>query len=310
MTPLITLVDSLEYIRANCYQHQMSEALEQRFDVKYVTIEQLNKIPKCEHVLSRLKMRSVVNNLGILKKTLGARKVMIYDQDPWESFFVDNVYSGSYQKIYDTLNISTFLNISHWWRDRVIECGLPSKFVQVWTVPRYCHENPIPWSQRKHGSVFCGTMYPRRQVFFDSLKSLGVTVEVLPNGRNYSDYLREIANSKIAIRSEQVDWMIDVAGTKQTITSTNALWKRDIETAAQGCFSMRDLDEEAAFWITDIPTIVPFTSANEAVMLLNQIMSLSGARADELIRQGIDTVRNAPGWSQACDVINDVINDE
>lgn len=312
---LWTLIDNRDYIETNCYQHQMSYALEAEFDVRYVPMDRLEMLaqaPADAHVLSRLKLRTAFNSLPRLRSVLAGRKVIVYDQDPWESFMIGGAYSGAYQRIAEALNVSTFLNISHWWRDRVIECGLPSTFVQVWTLDRYCRggafKQPIPWAHRKYDAVFCGTMYPRRKEFFDRLKALGLEVQVLPAGRDYREYLDDIAHAKVAIRSENVSWTIDVAGQARTITSANALWKRDIETAAQGCFSMRDLDDEAKEWnVSSIPTIIPFISPEDAVRNFKYVMSMSAEGADQLVKEGCDYIRNAPGWRQMCDVVRGIL---
>ncbi len=310
MIDLYTLIDTKQYIDTNCYQHQMSEALEARFNVKYITLGDLNmsEVPRNAPVLSRLKLRSVYNNLARLREALEARPVMVYDQDPWESFMIDSPYSGAYQKIYDTLNVSTFLNISHWWRDRVRDLDLPSQFVQVWTLPRYCRAQAVPWKDRKHDVVFCGTMYPRRKAFFDSLEALGVKVEVLPAGKSYPDYLDDIAQARIAMRSEQLSWTINTGSGIETITSANALWKRDIETAAQGCFSMRDGDSEMNHWHIDkIPSIIPFKDVATAAQNVKWVLQLAPDLADELSQEGIDFIRAAPGWSVTCDVIESTV---
>ena len=307
---LYTLIDSKQYVQTNCYQHQMSIALEERFDVHYVTLDSFDfsKVPAGAPVLSRLRLRSIVQNLPRLKGALASRPIMVYDQDPWESFLANSTYSGAYQKIYDTLNVSTFLNVSHWWRDRVLELGLPSRFVQIWTLPQYCRSEPIPWKQRQHDAVFCGTLYSRRKAFFDDLARHGVNVEVIPAGKSFVDYLNAIANSRVAIRSERVEWPIITAQGPMLLTSANALWKRDIETAAVGCFSMRDLDAEAKSWsVDDISTIVPFLDAEGAAGNFQRIMSLHPDDADALIKQGIEYVKNAPGWNITCDVIEDVL---
>lgn len=308
---LYTLVDSLEYVKTNCYQHQLSEALEQAFDVRYFTVQNLDlsSVPPHAPVLSRLKLRTLDTNLGRVREALNGRPLMVYEQDPWENFMVDAAYHGAYKRIWNALNVSTFLNISHWWRDRVIEDGMRSTFVQVWTLPRYCRPAPVPWAHRKYGAVFCGTMYPRRKEFFDRLESLGVKVEVLPSGYSYPDYLNLIAHAKVAVRSERVNWTLSVAGQVTTTQTANALWKRDIETAAQGCFSLRDWDLEKDSWnISSIPSIDSFDSVEEAADKCRQILTLSPEEADARALQGINYVRSAPGWNVTCDVIRGIIS--
>jgi len=289
----------------------MSEALEARFDVKYVTVDALRSgnFPPGSHILSRLKIRTFARMMPDIKRATQGSQIMVYDQDPWESFFVAGDYSGIYSFIWQNLNVSTFLNISHWWRDRVIESGMRSRFVQIWTLPRYCKEEIVPWKKRDHGAVFCGTLYPRRKNFFDDLARHGVEVEILKAGKSFPDYLDLISRSKVAVRSEWVDWNISVNGISQTIISPNALWKRDIETAACGAFSIRDHDSEGDSWqISEIPSIKSYRSVEESAEKVKSVLSLHPDDAEDTIRKSIKTIMGRRGWNQMCDIIEEVLN--
>ncbi len=311
MKTLYCLIDDVNYIKTNCYQHQMSEALESRFDVKYVTVDALRNanFPPDSHILSRLKIRTFARMMHDIKRATHGSQIMVYDQDPWESFFVEGSYSRIYEFIWQNLNVSTFLNISHWWRDRVIESGMRSRFVQIWTLPRYCRDKIVPWKDRKHDAVFCGTLYDRRKKFFDSLEEKGCKVEILQSGKSFSDYLEVIANSKVAIRSEWVDWKINSRNGTLTISSPNALWKRDIETAACGAFSIRDHDSEGDIWkIQDIPSIMTFETVDDAAKQLQKVLSMRNDEAESIIENSIEHIRNHRGWNHMCDVIEDVLN--
>lgn len=289
----------------------MSEALESRFDVRYVTIDSLSygSFLPGSHVLSRLTIRTFAKKMPVIKRAIQGSQIMVYDQDPWESFFVDSEYSGIYSFIWENLNVSTFLNISHWWRDRVLESGMRSRFVQIWTLPRYCREDIVPWADRQYGAVFCGTLYPRRKQFFDRLAALGVDVEILPPGKSFPDYLEMISRAKIAVRSEWVDWQIKSGDRIQRITSPNALWKRDIETAACGTFSIRDHDPEGDLWkIQDIPSIRSYRTVEEAVDKIRDVLSMNDRDAESSINAGIHHIKNHKGWNHMCDVIEDVLD--
>ncbi len=304
---LYDIVDTRVYIQTNCFQHQLNVILHENFDVTQIEIRELlsgqRTIPAGALVLVRLKLRTFANNLLSLEPILKNTKLFVYEQDTWENFLVDSPYFGSYKKICNTLPVISFLNMSHWWSDMVKSVDMPSNFVQVWMLPRYCTE-PTPWSQRTHDVVFCGTMYPHRVAFFDKLKAVGVNVEIVPSGKDYMSYLNLLSSSKIAIRSEMINWKIDIGTGPFTVNYPNAQWQRDIECAARGCVSMRELDNEAGLWdIDEIPSIMPFRDLESAATNIRNVLASDQEKMNELSKQSVSVVKNRRGWQTVADVI-------
>ena len=210
--------------------------------------------------------------------------------------------------ICDNTPVISFFNMSHWWSDQVRKNGIPSSFIQVWMLPKYCVK-PIPWAHRKHEVIFCGTMYPHRKTFFDKIKAEGVDVEIVPAGKEYAAYLDLLSNSKIAIRSELISWKCDLGQGPTVITHPNAQWQRDIECASRGCFSMRERDGEAELWNVDkIPTIVPFTDPRDAAAAIKMILSLDSDIVNMLTEKSIEIVKNGIGWKTVPDAIIALMN--
>lgn len=309
MVELYDIVDNLDYVATNCYQHQLTEVLDASFNVKRLTLAELERgdIPIGSAVISRLRLRTLVNNLQTVSSALRGTRSFIYEQDTWENFLVDSPYFGSYAKINACLSPLTFLNMSHWWAALVRSAGIPSRFIQVWTLPKYCTP-PAPWSQRAHKAIFCGTLYPRRVTFFDALKQRGINVEVVPVQPTFARYLELLSSSRLVIRCDKIDWLIDAGHGQCRVTDYNALWQRDIEVAARGCFSMREADDEGSLWgIGRIPLIVPFTTVDSAVASINRIASLSCTEADDIAHTSVDVIRSAEGWMSVPRVIHEVL---
>lgn len=309
MVELYDLVDDLQYNSENCYAHQLSEVLDSTYKVIRVPLAALNQvvIPAGSLVLSRLRLRTLSKELARVQEATYGTKLFIYEQDTWENFLVDSPYWGSYRRINDALKPVSFLNMSHWWANLVRSTGIPARFVQVWMLPRYCQPF-IPWDKREHNVIFCGTVYPRRAEFFVQLKERGIRVEVVPVQKNYESYLNLLSNSKIVIRCDKIDWLIDAGQGTQRITEYNALWQRDVECAARGCFSMRELDKEAALWNIDrIPTIVPFTSLDEAVDNIHRVLAMDSSITNSLITKSIEVVKSSEGWMSVPRVITEAL---
>lgn len=309
MLDLYDIVDSLDYITTNCYQGQLTTVLDESFNVKRLTVADIahTDIPKGAIVLSRLKLRTLCRVLDEIAPKLQGTRVLVYEQDTWENFFPSSPWFKSYQTICDKLSVISFLNMAHWWAELVRSTGIPARFVQVWTLPKYC-DPPIPWSQRQHAVIFCGTMYPRRIALVNALKDHGVDVEIVPAGKSYRDYLGLLSLSKVQIRSEKIDWVLNAGKGDFRLTEHNAMWQRDIECAARGCFSMRENDGEGVKWGIDrIPTIVPFDTVGAAATNVKRILSMDNAEADYLTNVAVEAVRSAEGWSSVPRVIHELV---
>jgi len=148
---LVHLIDSYEYVRSNCWQHQIYDALKEHFGVGYaaVTLQETlgAHVPECDVVLSTLKLRTVYRNREQLKEYLGGKEVCVYDQDPWEAFIDQGSFLGAYEGIDASLNVRTFINTSKWWSDYVDAQGMLSEFVRMWPKVEYCSSEPA-WRHR------------------------------------------------------------------------------------------------------------------------------------------------------------------
>lgn len=302
---LTVLIDSWQYTLGNCYQHQLIRTLEKSFPgVRILEIHELDHDIEGP-VLSCLKLRTLYRSLGWVRNYVRDNPVMVYDQDPWENFIISSPYYGSYKRIATELNLQTFFNTSKWWSDRVNEQGVPSQFVNLWMSPEYCVK-PVPWTERKHDVVFCGTLYPRRARFFDELKHLGLDVQVTRSSMGYQQYLEFVSSCKVMIRSEKIDWTVDVGQGEQLLEIPNALWIRDVECAARACFSLREDDPEKLEWGLDtVPSIVSFSTPEEAVERVRAIMQMTPEEAEAALALGSDRIKEMNKWQTIVEAIKE-----
>jgi hypothetical protein len=294
---LHVLIDSVEYIQTNCFQHQLFKTLQNETELSISTINDIKngkKLPKTDKILSCLKLRTLFNNIDVIKKFLEDSEVYIYEQDPWESFKDDASFKGSYEKIYEKLNVRYFLNTSKWWSDFINQAGLRSKFVKMWVLPEYCSSRPL-WKEREINVGFCGSLHPYRKKLFSYLEDNGIKVEILPTGDYYS-FLRNLSKIKIFIHNEEVNWEL---GGKQI--SANSLWIKDVEAAARGCISIRNYDEEFNNYVdTSIQTIKTFSSFKSSVELIENILSLDN---QALIESSVGFISSKNEWKTIIEAI-------
>ena len=299
---LLLLADSKKYIKENCYQSQLFEVLKKHYRVTFLSIDQLKKAPiykldRYDRVLSVLRLRTIIANIDLLQQRLNNRGLYIYEQDPWEAFKDDSPYKGGYQAIDTKLKVLAFLNTSQWWSDFINSRGFRSTFVRMGMLPSYCAVGKL-WDDRQFKISFQGSLHSHRKVFYDYLADLGVIVEILPYSP-YKNFLKNLQNICIYIHTEDAPWIVDGVPLKR-----NALWIKESEAAARGCFVIRDYEEESrAYGISELPTIFTFSEKGEVPDLIKQILSMSTEEKNERILRSVQAMRSRDDWRTVVDAI-------
>ena len=302
MVRLLLIADSKRYVLANCYQHQLYRTLRNKLDVAFVSASEILGRPTVvlddyDCVLSVLRLRSLVDILQPLQSFLRERELFIYEQDPWEAFRDDSPYKGSYERIYRSLNVAAFLNTSLWWSRFIQGRGLPSVFVRMGMLPEYCNVGKL-WVRRRIALGFQGVLHPHRKAFFDQLARLGTDVTILPSSA-YKRYLRNLHTIRIYIHTEDAPWVIDGKPTPR-----NALWIKDTEAAARGCFAIRNYEEEAhAYGIEEIPTIFTFREIGEVPGIIDRINRFSETEKSARLNQAVQRLKARDDWTTVVDAI-------
>ena len=295
MRKLLLLVDSDAYIRENCYQHQLYETLQKVFSVTSISIRQMRwnpliNVDAFDIILSVLKQRTIYKYVDNIRCFLKGRPVYIYDQDPWQALIDGSPTKGCYKEFQNKFNLKTLLLTSQWWTNFCTAQGFPSRFVRMGMLPKYCEVGPA-WNARPIHLGFQGTIHAHRKKFFDDLASMNLKVTVLPSAP-YKVYLSALHTMQIYIHTENAPWMVE-----GTLTPRNALWIKDIEVTARGCFAIRDWDEDwGAYNIAELPSILTFRDITQIPELIESINSLSDNERRQLIHATVETIRNRDDW--------------
>jgi hypothetical protein len=299
---LLLFADSKRYIKANCYQSQLLKTLDRNYRLRIVSADDISNevMPKgiqTDLALSVLRMRTLASLAPKLGAILRGSPLWVYEQDPWQSFMDDSPYKGAYNHIASHIRVEAFLNTSLWWANHVRKSGLPSVFVRMGMLPEYCKLGRT-WRKRSIDLGFQGTLHPHRKRFFDQLAGYGLPVTVLPSSP-YRRFLKTLQEIRIYIHTEDAPWVID-----GKVVPRNALWIKDTEAAARGCFSIRDHeDESAAYAIKDIPTIFTYQNIAEVPALVDRIMSMAPGERDERMVEAVECMRMRNDWQTVIDAI-------
>jgi hypothetical protein len=296
---LLWLIDNLDYIRGNCFQHQIQKTLSQEFDVTYANLNTAltNRnidLDSFDKIFCSMKARTVFGNIDGISGFLKGREVILYDQDPWEGFVDDGPYKGSYRRALDNLNVKSFFITSKWWADYVREkTGAHTTFVQMGILPEYCQW--IPWEERRVEIGFKGKLHPHRKRFFDDIRNHGIDVEIDTHPSGYTSFLDALSYYGIYLHSEERTFMVE--GKK---IPYNGVWIKEVEAASQGCFVLRDYEDESlAYGVNKIPTINTFRSTKEAVEKVQWILDMPIEEKNRMTEAAVDQIRSQNSWSSS-----------
>lgn len=292
---LLQIVDSVEYVTTNCYQHQLLIDLRRNFDHTLVTLDALPAtFPSDAVVLSTVKMRNVFKHVARFKAWVGNERIFVYDQDPWESFIDAGEYRGSYHVVKNLMPNVEFIVTSHWWKKFVDFNGFKVHFCRMWPLPEYCNVGRR-YEEREHQLAFRGTLHLFRKKVIDEVTRLGAPVLTLPSIHHYPAWLEWLRTQGSFLHDEADTWLI--AG--QPMPKQCGMAK-DVEVASQGCFVFRDdasLLELKAWGLDKVPCVITYASLEDCVQKVKGLAALSHEQANEMIEQSIETIANVDGWS-------------
>jgi hypothetical protein len=100
------LVDSVDYVRKEVYQHQLHRVLNSNYECVYHEIGSLDDVSlgKDDIVMSALKIRTLKMNLDWVAWAIGDSPIIIQDYDPWVSYEDGSQYKGTYELAATKLN--------------------------------------------------------------------------------------------------------------------------------------------------------------------------------------------------------------
>jgi len=299
MGTIIQLIDSVDYIRNNCFQHQLHTALERsEHHVFQVTladiIEKKQKLGKHDSIVSCMKQRTLFKFVNEIGSYLDGAPVMCYDQDPWQAYMDDSPYKGAYERIDSVLNVKAFALTTQWWVDFVNHRGRPAVFVPMWVLPEYC-DSSQQFDQRTTHVGFVGALHPRRRELVEALKTVNVTVTVTP-GSNlpYRQYLSALSKMQCFIHNEDMPIYID--DVKHNFNT--GMWIKDIEAMSQGCFGIRCRGQGSETYANKLGTLLLYEDHREVPGLLDDIKRMDPEARQNLISSVVENIRTSDRWQE------------
>lgn len=293
---ILQLVDSENYVKSNCYQHQLHKSLASQSEHQVTLCEILNyqnvDVMEYDGVISTLKMRTLHKFNAEIKKLMRSEHLVVYDQDPWESYRVNGACVGAYETIAKQTPVS-FVVTTPWWVDYLQTKGHDVSLVNMGVLPEYCNSKP-KISLRSINIGFIGSLHPHREKFLKKIKrQVNITQGA---SKPYSEFLDILSTYKIYARSD--DMMMKLVD--GTITNMNyGMFAKDIEIAARGGFSIRDHSDGIDIACKDIQTIRTYKTPEEANDIIEEILTLDKSTLDQMSSDAVELIRSRDYWSTA-----------
>lgn len=312
MTSTIDLVDSIEYTTTNCFAHQLHQRLHQVDpSIQTVALNDINSHLRPKRVISRLKQRTLFRCAERLGRWLGSTPVVVFDQDPWESFRDGSPYFGAYRHIVKHLNVTCFAVTTQWWADYLNNVGLPSTFVKMWVLPELCTAAPAH-DDRSIALGFMGGLHPYRKMLFDKLKTMDLDVTIIPGAASYPEYMRSLSSMKVYVHCEDFEYAVPAHNNASSWLKTNlseGLWIKDVEAAARGCFSIRNRGMTSGVelsYVKNIETIKLYDDASEVPDIIDGIKNMDPQKRQELLSDTVESIRKADEWAVTANTLVDL----
>jgi len=293
---ILHLIDSFDYVKNNCFQHQLASSLLQFpnvVSVQSMTIAQLlGSDVLFDGVVCCLKLRSLYRNANVLGARLCNTPVVVYDQDPWAAYMDGTECKHVHEYIKSLVNVRSFAVTTKVWADELADRGLPSMFVKMWVLPQYCNPRP-EFVNRTVDAGFVGRMHPYRQQFFDRLKLAGVDVNVLQDvSLPYEGYLNALSFMKVCVRGDDFAFRAN----DKEMNLRDCLWIKDIEAAARGCYVIRPAGKDAETYLGGIETVLMYDSIERVPVLLEQIRDMDAKDRQDAIDRTVTYIAATDKW--------------
>lgn len=298
MSHVIDLVDSIEYTTTNCFAHQLHAALHEIGCVETVALSEAQRRPRPDKVVCRLRQRTLLRSLPLLKSWIGDAPVVVFDQDPWHAFMDDSPFKGTYHKAHGSLNVVSFAVTAASWSKRIIEQRMPSTFVRMGVLPSYCSSNPT-YDSRTTAVGFVGTAHPYRRRLFDSLRDMGIDVRTQGNTLSYASYLEALSGIRVFVHSEDAPVVVD----EEVVNLRDGLWVKDVEAAARGCYSIRNAGNDSEAYLDGIETVRLYDDVREIPRIIEGIMTMDAAERQSSIDRTVEFIRRSNVWHETASTL-------
>jgi hypothetical protein len=303
---VLQIVDSIGYVQANCYQHQLLKKLQEHAYIYLVTYDDVisgksdDLIEQVDQIVSTLKLRTIDRIKGELAKSLKNKSIIMYDQDPFEAFRLDGAYLGAYNRINQVLDVKTYVTTVKIYADYMRSQGMNAKFAYIWMLPEYCNEGK-QFVDRKVNAGFMGSLYPWRKSLFEDLSKLNVNVFCDGSHRSHSQYMDELFNYRVFMCSHSSKLKHNDVNLDH---DRHGMWHKDIEVAARGCFSISENSHCRSTYVTDeMKSIINFDYVDQIPDILNSIEKLDVEERQQMIKQTVEAIKKEDRWKRTAEII-------
>lgn len=304
MKKILQLVDTTTYIEGNCFQHQLAASLRKQCNLVQVELAEIKRqgfMPPNDGIISCLKQRTIFNNMLDLQWWLGGNPIVIYDQDPWQSYMNDSPYKSAYDLFMKNLNVRTFALTTKWWVDRLNEARVPATFVKMGILPEYCNAG-ARYVDRKSIAGFIGSVHPRRKVLIDIVEGDGIKVDVLAtNSLSYASFLSEMSKLRCFVHNENMTYLVD----DEELNFNTGMWIKDIEAASQGCFSIRGKGDGSSTYLEGIETVLLYDEIKQVPSMVRAIEAMDPDERQSMIDRTVDVIKKQDEWSNTARTLID-----
>jgi hypothetical protein len=299
---LLYLVDTLDYVRNNCFQRQLFSAMEYGYEIQpleifpsaFFPLRKLSiRLDRYDKIISVLRLRTLHAMWPVLKPWLSNVPITIYDQDPWESYIDGSPTKGIYKILHRELNIDRVYVTAPWWANHLRSDGIPASFVRMGIEPRFCDPG-LDFDARPVMVGFRGAMHEHRKIVFKQLQSFGIDLEVGQGRLDYPGYMNYLQSLKFFAHDESaLPWICDGV----PISRSTGCWVKSVETVSRGTFCLRDFHEEGeAYNLSKLPLIQCYESPGEAPDLINRVMALPNSVKRDMQVQTVEQIRTQYDW--------------
>jgi len=300
MTRILNIVDSFSYVNTNCFQHQLQKSLREFSNVE--TLELNNVLGfrltgKYDLVVSTLKLRTLYRAASQLRNAIGQTPIVIYDQDPWESWHDEAQFKGAYITISKYLNVKKFAVTTNWWSKFVRRQRLPCEFVKMGVLPEYCTTG-TNFLDKKIGVGFVGQLHPYRKQLFDSVGKMGIHITVQPGGKSYQEFLSTLSTFRFYLHAEHVE--LNAEGEKTNLDC--GLWIKDVEAISQGCFSIRNRgSDHESYDLQNTGALLLYDDKREIPFIIDKINQMDKVERQNILNDAVEFIKKQDSWKKTAE---------
>jgi hypothetical protein len=247
-----------------------------------------------------MRQRVLLEKLPQIGRLVGDCEVVLYEQDPWQAFIKGSATKGFFKSLEDHLNMKKIVVTSDFWRSELSKVlATKIEFGRMGIERNLTPPNPKHTFLRSSGVEFKGTLKGHRAAAFTRMSQSGLQVRVSPSDLSYKHYLAFLGNLQIFIHDESGNYDCQDSEVSRQVPRGAGLWAKELECASQGAFVIRNSHEDSrSYGLESIPLVKFYDEPENAVHVVEEIMSLSTEEIRSIQVQSVDEIRRRDDWNQ------------